>query len=206
MYQHPTTLILNRSISMNIYKITNTVTNKFYIGKTIKSIEERFRRHKYNSVTSQTHLHRSMRKHGEEVFIITLLESVVNTKELDSREIYWIDKLNPEYNMTSGGEGGDTSNSPNFIAAIKEVHSKRKPSDYATYGMLGKEHPNKGGSILKSRCPVVCDGVEYSGVGEAQKHLRGVSVRRRIDNPKYPSWYRLREKRVYSQRVDQQPD
>ena len=197
MRQHPTTLILNRSISMYIYKITNTVTNKFYIGKTIKSIEERFQKHKYTTkYNSQTHLHRSMRKHGEQAFIITLLETVVNPEELNDREIYWVSKLNPDYNMTTGGEGGDTSKSQNFIDSVKEYNSKKKPSDYATYGMLGKKHPNKGGSIKKNRCPVICDGVEYSGVGEAQKHLKGVSVRKRIDSPHHPTWYRLKDKRL----------
>ena len=41
--------------------------------------------------------------------------------------------------MTKGGDGGDTSNSPNFKQAMILSHKKRKPKDYASYGMLGKK-------------------------------------------------------------------
>jgi hypothetical protein len=63
-----------------------------------------------------------------------------------------------------------------------------------TYGMLGKEHLMKGKSLSKNYCPVVCEGVEYPSVGAAQEAYPGCNIRKRLDNPKYPDFYRLRER------------
>lgn len=48
--------------------------------------------------------------------------------------------------------------------------------------------------IIANRCPVVCDGVKYSSVGEAQIAYPGINIRKRLDNPKYPNFFRLRER------------
>lgn len=92
---------------MYIYQITNTVNGKIYIGKTTKTIEERFQRHTYNAnAESQTHLYRAMRKYGTEAFTVTELESGFNSEDdLNEAEIRYISELSPHYNMTAGGEG-----------------------------------------------------------------------------------------------------
>ena len=101
-----------------IYKITNKVNNKVYIGQTSKTIEERFAahlRHAANKVNR--YLYDAMNYYGYENFIVEQLE-VCKKSLLDEREIYWINFYkanNPDYgyNMTIGGGGGDTfSNLP----------------------------------------------------------------------------------------------
>lgn len=178
---------------MFIYKITNCVNHKIYIGKTTKTIEERFQRHTYNHKNQNTYLYKSMRKYGIENFSIEIIEE---THSLDEREIFWIESLKPEYNMTKGGEGGDTSTSPNYIKGIKKSHEQRMPSSYASYGMLGKKQSQKCIDALKKAncCPVMCDGVLYNSVGEAQNAFPGISIRKRLDSQKYPNFYRMREK------------
>jgi group I intron endonuclease len=173
---------------MIIYKITNKVNNNFYIGKTTKSAAERFNRHFYNHKSGQTYLYKAMRKYGFHNFQIEVLEQ---TELLNEREVYWIETLNPQYNMTVGGDGGDTSNSPNFIKSIKN-----RPTPKPTYGMLGKKQSQKFVESIQAsnRCPVVCEGKEYVSVGEAQKAYPGISIRKRLDNVKYPNFYRLRKK------------
>ena len=50
-----------------IYKITNTINNKVYIGKTLSSIEKRFAEHKEDSHRPQEQirpLYRAMNKYG----------------------------------------------------------------------------------------------------------------------------------------------
>jgi len=177
-----------------IYQITNKVNGKMYVGKTTKSAEERFRRHIINHKTGKTYLYSAMRKHGVENFVVSVLEEDVEV--IDDRERFWIAKLSPQYNMTEGGDGGDTSSSPNFKRSIKESHENRDRSSYATRGMLGKKQSQKFfDSIKKSnRCPVVCEGRTFASVGEAQEHYPGIHVRKRLDNPKYPEFYRLRER------------
>jgi group I intron endonuclease len=186
------------SISMYIYQITNNITNDSYIGKTSRTIQKRFNGHKYTSLKrkSQTHLHRSMRKYGIDSFTISVLEHVDKKDVLDDREKFWIKELSPKYNMTLGGDGGDTSKSPNFINSMREYHSKLKPQNYATYGMLGKKQSNKFFNSIKisNSCKVSCDGKIFSSVGEAQKAFPGISIRKRLDSTKYPTFLRLTPK------------
>ena len=176
---------------MIIYQITNQLTKDFYIGKT-KNPKNRFYTHKYNAnkKKSQEYLYRAMRKYGIDNFIFTIIDEARTTSELNQKEIEWIEKLSPTYNMTKGGDGGDTSDSPNSKLGMKNRIHPHSP----TYGMLGKQHPGKGKSLIKNCCPVMCENVEYSSVGDAQKAYPGISIRKRIDNPNYPNFYRLKPK------------
>lgn len=96
-----------------IYKITNTVNNKVYIGQTTRTITERYEEHLNHASNSvNRHLYDAMNHYGVESFIIESLEECEDTK-LNDRENYWISyyKSNDRsygYNMTSGGEGGNT--------------------------------------------------------------------------------------------------
>ena len=49
-----------------------------------------------------TYLYRAIRKYGKENFTIEILDEEYSNE----KEIYWISKLKPEYNMTKGGDGG----------------------------------------------------------------------------------------------------
>lgn len=179
-----------------IYRITNIVNSKFYIGKTTKTIQERFKRHCYNHKDQNTYLYKSMRKHGIDKFIVDIIEET-DFDSLNEREIHWIKTLQPHYNMTSGGEGGDTSSSPNFKLYVsrRDVSGSNNPmygrsrSDTAKYLLEAKDK-----MIQANRCPVVCDGIEYPSVGHAQEAYTGINIRKRLDNPKYPNFYRLRER------------
>lgn len=189
---------------MYIYKITNHCNLKTYIGKTSKTIQERFNKHKYNAykLNQKTYLYHAMRKYGIDNFTIEIVEIVSDSSSLNKKEKYWIENLNPDYNMTKGGDGGDTSFSPNFKKSILKYHSSLKPSDYATYGMLGKSHSDstKNKISIKNSYPVMCEGNSFSSISEAQEHYKrkgiNISIRKRIDNPKYSEFYRLRPKRV----------
>ena len=190
---------------MLIYKIVNQVNGNFYIGKTTKPKEVRLQEHFYNSsYNSQTYLHKAIRKYGCSNFTIEEVETQIPEEKLDEREIFWIENLNPKYNMTSGGEGGKTNNSPNFIKSMKEYHSKKSKEEYATYGMLGKKFPEEAKKKVSkaNSYPVVCEGKEFPSIKAAEEYYKSLgtpkSVRKRIDNPKHNNWYRIRSKRNYS--------
>ncbi len=97
-----------------IYKITNTINNKVYIGQTIRPMQERFERHINDSLKEtepRIHLHRAIRKYGRQNFIIECVDIAYDKQELNDKEIYWIDKLNSKvdgYNIANGGIGGNT--------------------------------------------------------------------------------------------------
>lgn len=93
-----------------IYKITNNINNKVYIGKTERTVKERWKEHQYNisRYGDKLPLYKAMTKYGKENFSIEAIEECSN-EIIDDREIYWIayyESYKDGYNCTGGGEGG----------------------------------------------------------------------------------------------------
>lgn len=93
-----------------IYKIINDINNKIYVGKTLSTIEERFKKHCSDSkkaTCKKRPLYDAMNKYGIEHFHIELIEEC-SLEVVNDREIYWINTLNSYhngYNATLGGDG-----------------------------------------------------------------------------------------------------
>ena len=94
-----------------IYKITNDINDKVYIGKTTVSIEERWRWHlcaqSVKNRRTRSKLYDAMNKYGRDKFHIEAIEECQNA-DLDERECYWIEKcdsMRNGYNLTLGGGG-----------------------------------------------------------------------------------------------------
>lgn len=93
-----------------IYKITNLVNNKVYIGKTLKTAEERWKEHCRacrRLRCEKRPLYDAMNKYGVENFICELIEEC-SVENINDREIYWIEHYNSfhyGYNATLGGDG-----------------------------------------------------------------------------------------------------
>ena len=97
-----------------IYKITNLINNKIYIGQVYnKTIYDRFNRHiKDASSQSRSYIDRAINKYGKDNFVVELIEECKNCNELNNKEKYWISFFNSTnhdigYNLTDGG-GGNT--------------------------------------------------------------------------------------------------
>ena len=77
-----------------IYKISNDINDKLYIGKTLYTIERRWSQHKNNARTRKDlehlPLYSAMNKYGIEHFSIEAIEEVKDEKKLSEREQYWI--------------------------------------------------------------------------------------------------------------------
>ena len=91
-----------------IYKITNKVNNKSYIGYTINTIEERFKVHIQDSKKYKNRpLYRAFAKYGVGSFTIEVIEEVPDF-QLKVKEIICIKAFNTYrkgYNATMGGDG-----------------------------------------------------------------------------------------------------
>ena len=93
-----------------IYKITNSVNRKVYIGKTTTSIEQRWKEHTKEATRDRKYkskLYDAMNKYGIDNFKIEVVEECDNAL-LDERECYWIRKFKTQrngYNITNGGDG-----------------------------------------------------------------------------------------------------
>ena len=87
-----------------IYRIVNKINGKSYVGLS-RNISRRFVEHKTpRNLRKTSVLARAFRKHGIDNFYIEIIERC-DLAALSDRERYWIDKLNPEYNMNDGGLG-----------------------------------------------------------------------------------------------------
>ena len=99
-----------------IYKITNLVNHKVYIGKTQLSIEERFKEHVRDSRREREEkrpLYDAMNKYGIENFVIELIEDNISDEDINNKEQFYIKQYNSYigfensngYNATLGGDG-----------------------------------------------------------------------------------------------------
>ena len=94
-----------------IYKITNTINGKSYIGQTIQNVKERFYQHcatKCSKAVSNMAIHRAIKKYGKSNFIVEVIEEI-DSANLNDRERYWIkyyNSYNNGYNSTKGGQDG----------------------------------------------------------------------------------------------------
>lgn len=115
-------LWLNQNVYGVIYKITNTINNKSYIGRR-KCIKNKLGLlHRYWG--SGSYIKNAIKKYGKENFIKEYLDFAMSDEELDKLEILYIEKFGTYkngYNQTVGGEHfrGEISN----IKSIREKQS-----------------------------------------------------------------------------------
>ena len=111
-----------------VYKITNKINGKSYIGKTIDTIEKRFREHIDDSKRERCEirpLYRAFNKYGIENFSIEEIERCP-IEDLSKREQYWIefyDTYNNGYNATLGGDGKILLDYDGIITQYLQLHN-----------------------------------------------------------------------------------
>jgi group I intron endonuclease len=91
-----------------IYKATNTHNGKIYVGRTSKpKLRMRVDSHVWYAKNSNCNIPfaNALKKYGKKGFLWEILEEC-SKEDAGSKEIYWIDKLKPQYNVTLGGDGG----------------------------------------------------------------------------------------------------
>lgn len=114
-----------------IYKITNIINNKSYIGQTIQNVKERFYQHcatKCSKEVLNMTIHKAIMKYGKDNFIIEVIEET-DKENLNDREIYWIKYFNTYYNgynSTEGGQSGIKHYKDLDIKSIIELYTKGK--------------------------------------------------------------------------------
>jgi len=96
-----------------IYKVTNRINGKCYIGKTSRPLEERMYQHTFVAArnTSNSIFHKALRKYGVENFEWEIVEECESERALNLDEELYIRQFNSYapnkegYNATYGGEG-----------------------------------------------------------------------------------------------------
>lgn len=94
-----------------VYKITNIINGKCYVGQTNVTVRRRFGQHKCkarNGYEKERPIHKAINEYGENNFVAEVLETGISESEIDNREKYWIEEENSMYpngyNVQSGGK------------------------------------------------------------------------------------------------------
>lgn len=145
---------------IGIYKITNQINGKSYIGKSIH-IQQRWREHLYNNSKCSL-LKYALQKYGINNFKFEVIEEC-SQEELTEREIYWIqyyNTFNDGYNLTLGGEGVVKYNMDavyedyNFTQSIKQTAKNFKCHENTVRNILREYGVDK--TELQLAKPIEC--------------------------------------------------
>jgi hypothetical protein len=127
---------------MIIYKITNLINNKIYIGQS-----------KYNNqyyLGSGLKIKRAITKYGESNFKKEIIDYCESKKEMDEKEIFWIKTYKSTdptigYNITNGGQGGNLGEKVRMkkSKSLKSYHEKHPEAH------IGKNNPRFDNTIYK---------------------------------------------------------
>jgi group I intron endonuclease len=90
---------------ISIYKITNNINDKVYIGQTIKTLKKRFKHHCQKS-SGCIKMQRAIQKYGKENFKIEFIAATESQEDGNKLEIFFINyfkSIKSGYNIALGG-------------------------------------------------------------------------------------------------------
>lgn len=99
---------------MIIYKATNLVNGKVYVGQTVNTLKYRKEQHWREAICpsrKNVHFHNALLKYGIDNFEFEIIDRARDVDELNKKESYWISYYNSTdsrygYNKDSGGKSG----------------------------------------------------------------------------------------------------
>lgn len=135
---------------MYIYKTTNKINGKIYIGQSKRKIET-----SKDYLGSGILIKLAIKKHGRNSFEKEILCECKTQEELNEQEKYFIKELNPHYNISPGGQegwksGNENPNSKNkkfgelnsFFGKKHSKETKEQIAETKRGKQIGSENPN----------------------------------------------------------------
>jgi group I intron endonuclease len=171
---------------MEIYIVTNKINGKIYVGQSTKSDPTYF--------GSGVSINRAIAKYGKENFEKEVIETC-RLDDLNEREIYWISyyrSAEPHigYNLTHGGDGGDTiSLNPNredIIKRISESNTGKKftriHKDNISTAKKGKSNGCEGRKYSKETIQKMSEAKKNMPLSESHKESLRIARRKRTSS------------------------
>lgn len=162
---------------MIIYKVTNKINGKVYIGQTVRSLDERMKEHVRHN---QTVFDKAIQKYGVENFVVDHIDSATDIEELNQKEIHWIDVYNSMipngYNQCIGGG--------NTCGFHHREESKQKMSEAKQTAYMGVDNPFYGkqhSDTSKRKMSEVRKGLKHLSFEQIKK-LRNSHHTKRVIN------------------------
>ena len=200
-------------MSCGIYKITNMVNDKCYIGCS-KNIEHRWIAHKSESIIEKNSqynysIHKAFRKYGIDNFSFEIIE-LVPDENLFEREKYWIDfykSYDNGYNETLGGDCGPSlpgESNPNSKLTEAEViiirqsilDGKMLSEVYKDYSdkisLKGFTHIWQGSSWQH----VLPEAINYVKSDEYISNARSFARKSQYSDEKIKIWNEIKDKKI----------
>lgn len=140
---------------MILYCVENMVNGKRYIGISSRTLNRRWRQHKYDARRFQrTYFHRAIARHGENNFVPSILAEVDTKEDALKLEQYFIriygTHLNYRgYNSTLGGEGcwGTKQSAETIAKRISKTRGQKRSEEVKKIlsdAKLGEKNPSFG--------------------------------------------------------------
>lgn len=122
---------------MIVYKATNKINNKIYIGITSISLEKRMYQHLWEAANGRSDrgllpFHKAIKKHGKDNFVFEIIDQAEDFESLLKKETEWIMKENSfikngqGYNCTLGGQGTKGSIPTPEVIQKRTAHLKKQ--------------------------------------------------------------------------------
>lgn len=125
-----------------VYEARNTQNGKRYIGVTSRSLAHRRKQHEWHADAGKGYVFQSaIRKYGSDAFAWSVLETFPSYKDALRGEVAWIQEVEPEYNLTLGGQGAN---------GLKRSEESKKKNAYAAANK-SPEWKAKVSAALKGR-------------------------------------------------------
>lgn len=151
-----------------IYKITNIVNSKIYIGKTKRRLCNRMSDHRYFAKKgSSSPISRAIAKYGWENFTVEVVEMCLTEEEMNKREALLIS----EYKATDPRIG--------YNVCTEEQDHRYSSSDY--YSKLSK-HATQGRKAAASKYSKYVGTRLWGGKWYCQCFVDGKSISKRCEN------------------------
>lgn len=154
-------------MNSGIYKIANKITGDFYIGSAI-NLKNRFYRHNTTlnlNKHQNRHLQNAYNKYGKHAFEFVIIELVPNKNSLIKREQFYIDKLNPIYNICK------IANSSLGIKRTEDTKHKLSLAKKGNKNALGAVRSEKTKQQISNSCKKLKNALGHKHTIESKRKI-----------------------------------